>query len=66
MKVRRGLGRNDYQDPGWYRHPPGTVAQEVGAPAAAAMSDPNKEAMAAKPGEKVIEVTKPAGGHHKH
>ena len=29
MKVREGLARNDYSDPGWYQHPPGTVAYEV-------------------------------------
>jgi len=28
MKVREGLGRNDYRDPGWYKHPQGTVAYE--------------------------------------
>jgi len=28
MKVREGLPRNDYSDPGWYKHPPGTVAYE--------------------------------------
>jgi hypothetical protein len=28
LKVRAGLGRNDYRDPGWYRHPRGTVAFE--------------------------------------
>jgi hypothetical protein len=28
MKVRDGLARGDYRDPGWYRHPPGTVAYE--------------------------------------
>jgi manganese oxidase len=28
LKVREGLARNDYRDPGWYRHPPGTVAYE--------------------------------------
>jgi len=26
LKVRQGLGRNDYRDPGWFRHPKGTVA----------------------------------------
>jgi hypothetical protein len=30
VKVREGLARNDYQDPGWYRHPPGTVAYPSG------------------------------------
>jgi manganese oxidase len=28
VKVREGLARGDYKDPGWYKHPPGTVAQE--------------------------------------
>jgi manganese oxidase len=28
VKVREGLARNDYKDPGWYKHPPGTVAWE--------------------------------------
>ncbi|HEY6071885.1 MAG TPA: hypothetical protein VIV15_00480, partial [Anaerolineales bacterium] len=27
-KVREGLARGDYKDPGWYKHPPGTVAFE--------------------------------------
>jgi hypothetical protein len=27
VKVREGLARNDYRDPGWYQHPPGTVAR---------------------------------------
>ncbi|PPK46646.1 hypothetical protein B0G57_102241 [Trinickia symbiotica] len=26
VKVREGLGRNDYRDPGWFKHPKGTVA----------------------------------------
>ncbi len=28
VKVREGLARNDYKDPGWYKHPQGTVAYE--------------------------------------
>jgi hypothetical protein len=28
LKVREGLGRHDYKDPGWYQHPPGTLARE--------------------------------------
>ena len=28
VKVREGLARGDYKDPGWYQHPPGTVAYE--------------------------------------
>ncbi|WP_374468347.1 multicopper oxidase domain-containing protein, partial [Ferrovibrio sp.] len=26
VKVREGLARDDYRDPGWYKNPPGTVA----------------------------------------
>ena len=28
VKIREGLPRNDYKDPGWYKHPAGTVAYE--------------------------------------
>lgn len=28
VKVREGLAANDYKDPGWYKHPEGTVAYE--------------------------------------
>ena len=31
VKVREGLAAGDYRDPGWYKHPPGTVAYEVDA-----------------------------------
>ena len=30
VKVRKGLARNDYKDPGWYAHPAGTQAYEWG------------------------------------
>jgi FtsP/CotA-like multicopper oxidase with cupredoxin domain len=30
VKVRDGMGANDYADPGAYRHPDGTVAREAG------------------------------------
>jgi FtsP/CotA-like multicopper oxidase with cupredoxin domain len=29
LKVREGLARDDYRDPGWYRQPPGTQARRV-------------------------------------
>ncbi len=33
FKVRKGLGANDYKDPGWYQQPPNTRAYEwTGAP----------------------------------
>jgi hypothetical protein len=66
MKVRKGLARGDYKDPGWYKHPAGTVAQEVSGSVPPAASAPDKEKMQARPGEKVIEVVKPGGGHHGH
>ena len=28
VKVREGLARGDYKDPGWYKHPKGSVAYE--------------------------------------
>ena len=68
MKVRKGLARNNYKDPGWYKHPAGSVAYEwkdgntaIPEP----VSAPDKQAMAAKPGEKVLRVVKPVNhsGH---
>jgi FtsP/CotA-like multicopper oxidase with cupredoxin domain len=29
VKVREGLARGDYTDPGWYEHPAGTVSYEI-------------------------------------
>ncbi len=29
IKVRDGLAKGDYRDPGWYAHPPGTIASRV-------------------------------------
>lgn len=29
VKVREGLAKNDFKDPGFYQHPKGTVAHEV-------------------------------------
>jgi len=29
VKVRKGLARDDYRDPGWYGHPPGSRAYEL-------------------------------------
>jgi FtsP/CotA-like multicopper oxidase with cupredoxin domain len=60
LKVRDGLARNDYKDPGWYKHPPGTVAYEwKGEP-------PRAERKPAAPVAKnEVKVRKPSGhaGH---
>ena len=41
MKVRADLAPGDYHDPGWYHHPQGTVAYEVDAAGAPAVSTPS-------------------------
>ncbi|VXB12127.1 multicopper oxidase family protein [Massilia sp. 9I] len=53
LKVREGLARGDYTDPGWYKHPAGTVAREwtgelPAAPSAAAAPASEQPAMNAK------------------
>jgi FtsP/CotA-like multicopper oxidase with cupredoxin domain len=62
VKVREGLARNDYSDPGWYEHPKGTVAYEWtgAAPAASRSASP-----APTSGEKELRARKPSGhaGH---
>jgi FtsP/CotA-like multicopper oxidase with cupredoxin domain len=60
VKVREGLARNDYKDPGWYKHPPGTVAYAVDGQA------PLAERAAPAPGRgPALKVRKPSGhsGH---
>ena len=60
VKVREGLARNDYRDPGWYKHPPGTVAYAWnGAPPLAERKAPAPAA------EQVLKVRKPTdhAGH---
>ncbi|THC44504.1 multicopper oxidase family protein [Massilia sp. Mn16-1_5] len=66
VKVRKDQKPGDYTDPGWYKHPPGTVAYEwTGASPGAVRHD----SAGGKPDAKAtIEVTvrKPTGhqGHH--
>ncbi|RZL34070.1 MAG: copper oxidase [Rubrivivax sp.] len=63
LKVRRGLKRGDYSDPGWFRHPAGTLAREVGdaPPAPRAPGSPAGDAAD-------VQVRKPSGhgGHGGH
>jgi hypothetical protein len=73
VKVRKEQKRGDYSDPGWFKHPPGTVAYEF----TGALPDPARfksEGRAASPGSmpplaKVakdieVKVRKPGGGGH--
>jgi hypothetical protein len=63
VKVREGLARDDYKDPGWFTHPPGTVAHEwTGATPIA--QRPAHSAPAAKPAAADLRARKPAT--HKH
>jgi hypothetical protein len=60
LKVREGLARNDYRDPGWYQHPPGTVAYVLDGQAPLA-----EKAAPAPAAQTVLKVRKP-GGHGGH
>jgi FtsP/CotA-like multicopper oxidase with cupredoxin domain len=59
VKVREGIARNDYKDPGWYKHPAGTVAYEWKGEA------PRAERKPAAADKSSFEVRKPSGhaGH---
>jgi hypothetical protein len=64
VKVREGIAPGDYKDPGWYRHPQGTVAYEV---QSAAAGPPARRSERPKSGRSSVEmkVVKPGakGGH---
>ena len=63
VKIREGLARGDYGDPGWYRHPPGRVAYEWTGSAPETARAPQKESEA--PAQKEFRARKPSGhaGH---
>jgi hypothetical protein len=61
LKVRRDQKPGDYGDPGWFQHPPGTVAHEVDAAPAAA-----PRAAAAPAGGLEVRARKPGAGDHRH
>jgi hypothetical protein len=60
VKVREGLARNDYKDPGWYQHPSGTVAYAHAGAAPIAEKQPS-----AQPTGQVLRARKP-GAHSRH
>jgi len=62
MKIREGLAPNDYQDPGPYRHPPGTVAYEFKGETAQVPAQGNAPA----PRTPQPPMTKPGMGGMKH
>ena len=67
IKVREGLGRDDYKDPGPYEHPEGSVAYEVAAAVAGAPLQRSDQG-AEKPGVE-LKVVKPGAkprSSHQH
>ena len=61
VKVRDDQRPGDYRDPGWYRHPPGTLAREhAGEP------PPAERAAAPEASGAPLMVRKPASGHGGH
>jgi FtsP/CotA-like multicopper oxidase with cupredoxin domain len=65
VKVRDDVKAGDYKDPGWYKHPQGTVAYEY----QGEVQQPQR-APATKPAPgsdgKTLDVRKPTGGHGGH
>jgi hypothetical protein len=64
LKVRKDQKRGDYRDPGWYKHPAGTVAYEwTGEAPAAVRAQPTPATQQPKV---ELNVKKPGShkGHH--
>jgi hypothetical protein len=64
VKVREGLDRNDYKDPGWYSHPEGTVAYEFKGDFPAAPAQPG--AAQGAPDGAVLRAVTPRANPHSH
>ena len=61
LKVRRDQKPGDYSDPGWFTHPPGTVAYEF----TGSVPAPQRPAPA-PPAAAEVKARKPTGGHGQH
>jgi hypothetical protein len=71
VKVRKDQKPGDYGDPGWYAHPPGTVAWEFGGalpdPARFKSEGAGSMPPVSRPARDVeVKVRKPGGGHAGH
>ncbi|HEX7951686.1 MAG TPA: multicopper oxidase domain-containing protein [Burkholderiales bacterium] len=65
VKIREGLARDDYKDPGWHPQPPGTAAYEWTGEPLATIRASGAEGTSSVPGEIVLNVTK-GGSHGSH
>ena len=65
VKIREGLARDDYKDPGWYQQPPGTAAYEWTGEPLASIRAPGAKKMSPNSSETVLNVTK-RGSHGSH
>ena len=65
MKVRRDQKRGDYSDPGWYKHPPGTVSYEYTGSLVEPVRAPKSASPKGTPTDVEVTVRKPSGhsGH---
>jgi hypothetical protein len=63
VKVREDLAPGDYRDPGWYKHPAGTIAYEVGT---AAAGTPARQGGEAPPSAGGGKAPMPQGHEHHH
>ncbi|WP_313174500.1 copper oxidase [Massilia sp.] len=61
LKIREGLARGDYRDPGWYRHPAGTVAREW---SGAVPDAPQAPGATAAPADGAVSARKPQTHRH--
>ena len=64
LKVRRDQAPGDYSNPGWYKHPAGTVATEYQGEVAAPLHSTDNLSEQAAAIE--VQVRKPGGGHNGH
>ena len=64
LKVRRDQAPGDYSNPGWYKHPPGTLATEYQGEVAAPLHSTDNLSEQAAAIE--LQVRKPGGGHNGH
>jgi FtsP/CotA-like multicopper oxidase with cupredoxin domain len=67
VKVREGLAPGDYKDPGWFKHPQGTVAYNAEGAKLSGPGEPQRQSESpAAPADREFRVIKPGAGEHQH